>query len=67
LHDTGIYSWSYLYELGVEREKRRRQKSHRRGSVVRRCDSFRRGLSARARSFAGDDARAHRSRQDRRG
>ena len=22
LHDTGIYSWSYLYQLGVEREKR---------------------------------------------
>ncbi|HUK59178.1 MAG TPA: DUF971 domain-containing protein [Stellaceae bacterium] len=22
LHDTGIYSWSYLYELGIEREKR---------------------------------------------
>jgi len=22
LHDTGIYSWSYLYELGVERERR---------------------------------------------
>ena len=22
LHDTGIYSWSYLYELGVERETR---------------------------------------------
>jgi DUF971 family protein len=22
LHDTGIYSWSYLHELGVEQEKR---------------------------------------------
>jgi DUF971 family protein len=22
LHDTGIYSWSYLYELGVEQERR---------------------------------------------
>jgi DUF971 family protein len=22
LHDTGIYSWSYLYELGAEQEKR---------------------------------------------
>jgi DUF971 family protein len=22
LHDTGIYSWSYLYQLGVEREWR---------------------------------------------
>jgi len=22
LHDTGIYSWSYLYELGVEQEAR---------------------------------------------
>jgi DUF971 family protein len=22
LHDTGIYSWSYFYELGIEREKR---------------------------------------------
>jgi DUF971 family protein len=22
LHDTGIYSWSYLYQLGVEYEKR---------------------------------------------
>ena len=22
LHDTGIYSWSYLYELGIERDKR---------------------------------------------
>jgi DUF971 family protein len=22
LHDTGIYSWNYLYQLGVEREKR---------------------------------------------
>src|SRR5271170_3147977 len=22
LHDTGIYSWSYLYELGIEQEKR---------------------------------------------
>ena len=22
LHSTGIYSWAYLYELGVEREKR---------------------------------------------
>ena len=25
LHDTGIYSWNYLYELGVEREKRWRE------------------------------------------
>jgi DUF971 family protein len=25
LHDTGIYSWSYLYELGVEHEKRWRE------------------------------------------
>jgi DUF971 family protein len=25
LHETGIYSWSYLYELGVEREKRWRE------------------------------------------
>jgi DUF971 family protein len=24
LHDTGIYSWSYLYELGIEQEKRYR-------------------------------------------
>ena len=22
LHDTGIYSWTYLYQLGVERERR---------------------------------------------
>ena len=22
LHDTGIYSWSYLYELGIEQEER---------------------------------------------
>ena len=22
LHDTGIYSWTYLYELGVEHETR---------------------------------------------
>ncbi len=22
LHDTGIYSWSYLYELGMEQERR---------------------------------------------
>ena len=22
LHDTGIYSWAYLYRLGVERERR---------------------------------------------
>lgn len=22
LHDTGIYSWSYLYQLGQERERR---------------------------------------------
>ncbi|MBV9859097.1 MAG: DUF971 domain-containing protein [Alphaproteobacteria bacterium] len=22
LHDTGIYSWDYLYELGVEQERR---------------------------------------------
>jgi DUF971 family protein len=25
LHDTGIYSWSYLYELGVEQKKRWRE------------------------------------------
>jgi len=25
LHDTGIYSWSYLYELGVEHKKRWRE------------------------------------------
>jgi DUF971 family protein len=25
LHDTGIYSWSYLYQLGVEHEKRWRE------------------------------------------
>jgi DUF971 family protein len=25
LHDTGIYSWAYLYQLGVEREKRWRE------------------------------------------
>jgi DUF971 family protein len=24
LHDTGIFSWSYLYELGLEQEKRYR-------------------------------------------
>ena len=24
LHDTGIYSWAYLYQLGVEHEARRR-------------------------------------------
>jgi DUF971 family protein len=22
LHDTGIYTWSYLYELGIEQERR---------------------------------------------
>ena len=22
LHDTGIYSWAYLYQLGIEREQR---------------------------------------------
>ena len=22
LHDTGIYSWGYLYELGIERDRR---------------------------------------------
>jgi DUF971 family protein len=22
LHDTGIFSWSYLYELGIEQERR---------------------------------------------
>ncbi len=22
LHDTGIYSWAYLYELGIEQDKR---------------------------------------------
>ena len=22
LHDTGIYSWDYLYQLGIERDKR---------------------------------------------
>jgi DUF971 family protein len=22
LHETGIYTWSYLYQLGVEHEKR---------------------------------------------
>ncbi len=22
LHDTGIYSWSYFYELGIEQERR---------------------------------------------
>ena len=22
LHDTGIYSWTYLYKLGIEREQR---------------------------------------------
>jgi len=25
LHDTGIYSWNYLYQLGAEREKRWRE------------------------------------------
>ena len=25
LHDTGIYSWNYLYQLGIEREKRWRE------------------------------------------
>lgn len=25
LHDTGIFSWSYLYQLGVEQEKRWRE------------------------------------------
>jgi DUF971 family protein len=25
LHDTGIFSWAYLYELGVEHEKRWRE------------------------------------------
>jgi DUF971 family protein len=25
LHETGIYSWSYLYQLGVEHEKRWRE------------------------------------------
>jgi DUF971 family protein len=25
LHDTGIYSWNYLYELGVEQEQRWRE------------------------------------------
>ena len=25
LHDTGIYSWAYLYQLGVEHEKRWRE------------------------------------------
>jgi DUF971 family protein len=25
LHDTGIYSWNYLYELGVEQEERWRK------------------------------------------
>jgi DUF971 family protein len=25
LHDTGIYSWPYLYQLGVEHEKRWRE------------------------------------------
>jgi DUF971 family protein len=25
LHDTGIYSWSYLYQLGVEHEERWRR------------------------------------------
>jgi DUF971 family protein len=25
LHDTGIYSWAYLYQLGVERERRWRE------------------------------------------
>ena len=25
LHDTGIYSWNYLYQLGIEHEKRWRE------------------------------------------
>ena len=25
LHDTGIYSWAYLYQLGVERDQRWRE------------------------------------------
>ncbi len=25
LHDTGLYSWNYLYQLGVEHEKRWRE------------------------------------------
>ena len=25
LHDTGIYSWSYLYQLGVEHDRRWRE------------------------------------------
>ena len=25
LHDTGIYSWNYLYQLGVEHQKRWRE------------------------------------------
>ena len=25
LHDTGIYSWSYLHQLGIEHEKRWRE------------------------------------------
>jgi DUF971 family protein len=25
LHDTGIYSWNYLYQLGLEHEKRWRE------------------------------------------
>jgi DUF971 family protein len=25
LHDTGIYSWNYLYQLGVEHERRWRE------------------------------------------
>ena len=25
LHETGIYSWAYLYQLGVEREERWRE------------------------------------------
>jgi DUF971 family protein len=28
LHDTGIYSWSYLYQLGVEQDKRWRAYLH---------------------------------------
>ena len=28
LHDTGIYSWSYLYQLGVEHDKRWREYLH---------------------------------------
>jgi DUF971 family protein len=25
LHDTGIYSWNYLYQLGIERDRRWRE------------------------------------------